>query len=57
MIAVRMSVAIRLRHAASKDPVDTYTIAMRLRGMGYENLQPGADADAGLAGDAALPAA
>jgi poly(ribitol-phosphate) beta-N-acetylglucosaminyltransferase len=40
MIAVRMSVAIRLRHAARKDPVDTYTIAMRLRGMGYEGLSP-----------------
>jgi poly(ribitol-phosphate) beta-N-acetylglucosaminyltransferase len=40
MIAVRMSVAIRLRHAAHRDPVDTYTIAMRLRGMGYEGLSP-----------------
>ncbi len=40
MIAVRMSVAIRLRHATNKDPVDTYTIAMRLRGMGYEALSP-----------------
>ncbi len=40
MIAVRMSVAIRLRHAGHKDPVDTYTIAMRLRGMGYEHLSP-----------------
>lgn len=40
MIAVRMSVAIRLRHAGGKDPVDTYTIAMRLRGMGYEKLSP-----------------
>jgi hypothetical protein len=40
MIAVRMSVAIRLRHAGHKDPVDTYTIAMRLRGMGYESLSP-----------------
>jgi poly(ribitol-phosphate) beta-N-acetylglucosaminyltransferase len=40
MIAVRMSVAIRLRHAGLKDPVDTYTIAMRLRGMGYEALSP-----------------
>ena len=40
MIAVRMSVAIRLRHAGHKDPVDTYTIAMRLRGMGYEHLNP-----------------
>ena len=40
MIAVRMSVAIRLRYASGKDPVDTYTIAMRLRGMGYESLSP-----------------
>ena len=40
MIAVRMSVAIRLRHAGRKDPVDTYTLAMRLRGMGYEHLSP-----------------
>jgi len=40
MIAVRMSVAIRLRHVGQKDPVDTYTIAMRLRGMGYETLSP-----------------
>lgn len=40
MIAVRMSVAIRLRHAGHKDPVDTYTIAMRLRGMGYEHMSP-----------------
>ncbi|MEO7851500.1 MAG: glycosyltransferase family 2 protein [Rubrivivax sp.] len=40
MIAVRMSVAIRLRHHARKDPVDTYIIAMRLRGMGYEHLCP-----------------
>ncbi len=40
MIAVRMSVAIRLRHLQQRDPIDTYTIAMRLKGMGYEALCP-----------------
>lgn len=40
MIAARMSVAVRLRHLKQRDPIDTYYIAMRLRGMGYENLLP-----------------
>jgi poly(ribitol-phosphate) beta-N-acetylglucosaminyltransferase len=40
MIAVRMSVAIRLRHHAKRDPIDTHLLAMRLRGMGYQNLLP-----------------
>ncbi len=40
MIAVRMSVALRLRHAQGRDPIDSYTIAMRLKGMGYEQLCP-----------------
>jgi hypothetical protein len=40
MIAVRMSVAIRLRHQGGRDPVDTHMLAMRLRGMGYEELLP-----------------
>ncbi|MDN3921584.1 glycosyltransferase family 2 protein [Roseateles violae] len=40
MIAVRMSVAIRLRYLGGKNPVDTHVIALRLRGMGYENLCP-----------------
>lgn len=40
MIAVRMSVAIRLRHAKKRNPLDTYYIAMRLKGMGYEKLLP-----------------
>jgi hypothetical protein len=40
MIAVRMSVAIRLRHLRRRNPVDTYMLAMRLRGMGYEALCP-----------------
>ena len=40
LIAVRMSVAIRLRHAQAKDPLDVHTLAMRLKGMGYEHLLP-----------------
>lgn len=40
LIAVRMSVAIRLRHARGLDPVDNHTLAMRLKGMGYEHLLP-----------------
>jgi glycosyltransferase involved in cell wall biosynthesis len=40
MIADRMAVAIRIRHAYGRDPVDTWTIAMRLRGMGYAHLCP-----------------
>jgi poly(ribitol-phosphate) beta-N-acetylglucosaminyltransferase len=40
MIADRMAVAIRIRHAYSRNPVDTWTIAMRLRGMGYAHLCP-----------------
>jgi poly(ribitol-phosphate) beta-N-acetylglucosaminyltransferase len=40
MIATRLSVAIRLRHANRGDPIDTYYLAMRLRGMGYEQLLP-----------------
>lgn len=40
MIAVRMSVAIRLRHVGKRNPIDTWMLAMRLRGMGYENLLP-----------------
>jgi len=35
MIALRMSVAIRLREQAQRDPIDTYMLAMRLSGMGY----------------------
>jgi hypothetical protein len=38
MIAVRMSVAIRLRHHHGRDPIDTHALAMRLKGMGYEHL-------------------
>ena len=40
LIAVRMSVAIRLRHVHGKDPLDVHTLAMRLKGMGYERLLP-----------------
>ena len=40
MIAVRMSVAVRLRHARRRNPLDTYYIATRLKGMGYEELLP-----------------
>ena len=35
-----MSVAIRLRHAQGKDPLDVHTLAMRMKGMGYEHLLP-----------------
>lgn len=40
MVAVRMKVAIRLRFARERDPVDSYLLATRLRGMGYEELLP-----------------
>lgn len=40
MIAVRMSVAIRMRHDARRQPVETHVLAMRLLGMGYESLCP-----------------
>jgi glycosyltransferase involved in cell wall biosynthesis len=40
MIAVRMSVAVRLRHLKKRNPLDTYYIATRLKGMGYESLLP-----------------
>ena len=40
MIAVRMSVAIRLRHQKKRNPLDTYYLATRLKGMGYEHLLP-----------------
>jgi len=40
MIAVRMAVAIRLRHAKKRNALDTYYIATRLKGMGYETLLP-----------------
>jgi hypothetical protein len=40
MIATRMSVAVRLRHDKKRNPLDTYYIATRLKGMGYERLLP-----------------
>jgi len=56
LIAMRMSVAIRLRHDQNKDPLDVHTLAMRLKGMGYGALAAGADEDPGLEGDPAFPA-
>ena len=38
MIARRMAVAVRLRHGHQRNPLDTYYIAARLKGMGYEHL-------------------
>lgn len=40
MIAMRMAIAVRMRHFKKRNPIDTYYIAMRLRGMGYESLLP-----------------
>ncbi len=40
MIAVRMSVAVRLRHLKARNAIDTYYIAMRMKGMGYEHMLP-----------------
>lgn len=40
LIAERMCVAIRLRHAKQRCPIDSYYLAMRVRGMGYERLLP-----------------
>lgn len=40
MVAQRMAVAVRLRHANGRDPVDTHTLALRLKGMGYGHLLP-----------------
>lgn len=39
-VAVRMSVAIRLRHHKGRDPVDTWMLAMRLKGLGHESMCP-----------------
>lgn len=39
-VALRMSVAIRLRHHKGRDPVDTWMLAMRLKGLGHEALCP-----------------
>ena len=57
MIAVRMSVAVRLRHLKKRNPLDTYYIATRLKGMGYEEPAAGAAGNARLRGDDRLPAA
>jgi hypothetical protein len=40
MIAARMSVAVRLRHLKVRNAIDTFYIAMRMKGMGYEHLIP-----------------
>lgn len=40
MIAQRMAVAIRLRHARERNAVDTYHLACRLRGLGHEKKLP-----------------
>ena len=40
MIADRIAVAIRLRHAKRRSAIDSFYLAMRLRGMGYEALLP-----------------
>lgn len=40
MVAARMAVAVRLRHAKKRPPIDTYYLAMRLAGMGYAHLLP-----------------
>lgn len=40
MIAVRMSVAIRLRHGGGRNPIDTHMLAQRLCGLGHEALLP-----------------
>ena len=40
VVAARMALAVRKRHAERSDPLDTYDIAMRVRGMGYEALLP-----------------
>lgn len=39
-IAIRMSVAIRLRIAKKRDKIETFLLASRLRGLGKENLLP-----------------
>jgi len=40
MIAQRISVAVRLRIAANRNPVETYYLAYRLKAMGGEQLLP-----------------
>jgi poly(ribitol-phosphate) beta-N-acetylglucosaminyltransferase len=40
MVASRMGVAIRLRHQKKRNPIDSYYLAMRLRGMGFEAKLP-----------------
>ena len=40
LIAQRIGVAIRLRRGLQRDPIDSYYLGMRLRGMGYESMLP-----------------
>ena len=40
MVASRMAVAIRLRHRKKRNAIDSYYLAMRLRGMGFEAKLP-----------------
>jgi hypothetical protein len=40
MIAERIAVAIRLRHAKQRNAIDSYYLGVRLHGMGYERLLP-----------------
>lgn len=39
-VAIRLSVAIRLRVFDNSDAIETYLLACRLRGLGFENLLP-----------------
>ena len=40
LIAQRISVAVRLRHAHDRDPVETYYLAYRLKAMGEDRMLP-----------------
>ena len=39
-IAIRMSVAIKIRMFKKRDRIETYLLACRLRGLGFEQLLP-----------------
>ena len=40
LIGQRLAVALRLRVSRGRDPVDNYTLACRLKGLGHEKLLP-----------------
>jgi glycosyltransferase involved in cell wall biosynthesis len=40
MIAERLAVAIKVRLARNRNPIDTYYLACRLRGLSFENMLP-----------------